>query len=125
LLKVHRSYLKPITKLRKLDVLKGAAHITGGGLTDNLPRMLPPGCSAEVAIGSWPVLPIFDLMRQIGNLEEDDYRRSFNLGIGMVFAVGRKNAPKAEAALRKAGETPYVIGRVKEARDGEPPVVYV
>jgi phosphoribosylformylglycinamidine cyclo-ligase len=112
LLRVHRSYLKPIQALMKADLLKAAAHITGGGMTDNAPRMLPRGTAAEVEWGSWPVLPVFEFLKEIGQIPDDDYRRSFNLGIGMIFAVGRKDAATAEKLLKKLGETPYRIGRV-------------
>ena len=124
LLKVHRSYLKPIQTLRKAGVLKGAAHITGGGITDNTPRMLPDGLGADVELGSWPVLPVFEYMKSVGNVPDEDYRRSFNLGIGMIFAVGRKDSDEAEKLLKKAGEQPYRIGRVIEQPDGRQRVVY-
>jgi phosphoribosylformylglycinamidine cyclo-ligase len=124
LLRVHRSYLKPLQALRKAGVLRGAAHITGGGITDNTPRMLPKGLAAEIEWGSWPVLPVFEFLRTIGQIPDDDYRRSFNLGIGMIFAVGRKDAEEAEAVLHKLGETPYRVGRVVK-RDGDGPrVIY-
>ena len=124
LLRVHRSYLKPIQSLRKAGLLKGAAHITGGGITDNTPRMLPEGLAAEVETGSWPVLPVFEYMKNIGNVPDDDYRRSFNLGIGMIFAAGRKDAEEAMKALKKLGETPYRIGKVIEQSDEAHRVVY-
>ncbi|HBY64706.1 MAG TPA: phosphoribosylformylglycinamidine cyclo-ligase, partial [Solibacterales bacterium] len=76
LLKVHRSYLQPIQALLKAGVLKAAAHITGGGITDNLPRVLPRGLGAEIEVGSWPVLPIFELLKRLGNIPEDDWRRT-------------------------------------------------
>ncbi|MEJ7608097.1 MAG: phosphoribosylformylglycinamidine cyclo-ligase [Bryobacteraceae bacterium] len=116
LLQVHRSYLKPIQALMKADVLKGAAHITGGGITDNTPRMLPEGLGAQIALDSWPVLPVFEYLRKIGNIPDDDYRRSFNLGIGMIFAIGKKDADEAEAILTKLGEVPYRVGRVYEMK---------
>jgi phosphoribosylformylglycinamidine cyclo-ligase len=124
LLRVHRSYLKPIQSLLKAAVLKGAAHITGGGLTDNTPRMLPEGLAAEIKLGSWPVLPIFEYLKNLGHIPDDDYRRSFNLGIGMVLAVGRKEAREAEKTLRRLGEEPYRIGTVTEAPPGADRVVY-
>jgi phosphoribosylformylglycinamidine cyclo-ligase len=104
LLRVHRSYLKPLRRLRREGLLKGAAHITGGGITDNTPRMLPEGLGAEIELGSWPVLPVFSYLRELGNIPDQDYRRSFNLGIGMIFAVGRKHAATAERVLKKIRE---------------------
>ena len=79
----------------KAGILKGAAHITGGGITENTPRMLPDGLAAEIDWGSWPVLPIFEFLRKLGNIPDDDYRRSFNLGLGMIFAVGRKKLSRS------------------------------
>lgn len=126
LLRVHRSYLEPIRTLIRKGLLKGAAHITGGGITDNTPRMLPDGLTAEITWGSWPVLPVFEFLKSIGKIPEDDYRRSFNLGIGMVFAVSAKKADAAEDLLRKRGETCYRIGRVvKGLKNPVARVVYV
>lgn len=112
LLKVHKSYLKPIQTLHAENLLNGAAHITGGGLTDNLPRILPKGCVAEIQLGSWPKQPIFDLLQKIGNVPEHDLRRTFNLGIGMVFAIAPKKLDAASKLLEKLREPAYPIGRV-------------
>ena len=95
LLKVHRSYLQPIQALLKAGMLKAAAHITGGGITGNLPRVLPEGTAAQVDPSTWPVLPIFEELREIGNIPLDDYRRTFNLGIGMILVVSSKKVKKA------------------------------
>jgi len=116
LLKIHRSYLKPIHALHTAGILKGAAHITGGGITDNTPRILPKGCGVVVHPDSWPVLPIFDLLRRIGDVEEDDWRRTFNLGIGMIFVVAPKDLKKAAAILKKLREPWYQIGEVVKGR---------
>jgi phosphoribosylformylglycinamidine cyclo-ligase len=125
LLKVHRSYLRPIQTLLEARVLKGAAHITGGGITDNTPRMLPKGLAAEVRVGSWPVLPVFELLKRIGRVPEDDYRRTFNLGIGMIFAVGQRNLRRAERILAELEEPFYRIGRViRQPRGSASRVIY-
>jgi phosphoribosylformylglycinamidine cyclo-ligase len=116
LLRVHRSYLKPLRALIGAGLLKGAAHITGGGLTDNIPRVLPAGTGAEIRIGSWPVLPIFERLRAIGNLGSADYRRTFNLGIGMVVVVSKRNLSKAWALLDRMGERSFDIGLVVKSR---------
>jgi len=116
LLRVHRSYLKPLRALIDAGLLKGAAHITGGGLTDNIPRILPAGTGAEIRMGSWPVLPIFERLRAIGNLGSADYRRTFNLGIGMVVVVSKRNLSKAWALLDRMGERSFDIGLVLKAR---------
>ncbi len=118
LLKVHRSYLTPIQTLLSEGVLKGAAHITGGGMSDNIPRILPAGLAVEIARGAWPVLPVFELLGRLGNIPEDDYRRTFNLGIGMVLVVGRRNLPRARRILDVLKETYYEVGRVTAAKRG-------
>ncbi len=87
LLQVHRSYLKAIGVLIKAEALAGAAHITGGGVTDNLPRVIPKGLAAAIDTGSWQVPPLFEMLRKIGDIPEDDWRRTFNLGVGMIFVV--------------------------------------
>jgi phosphoribosylformylglycinamidine cyclo-ligase len=112
LLKVHRSYATPLRALRDAGLLKAAAHITGGGITDNLPRVIPSGLAARVMVGSWPVPPVFDLLRAIGDVPMDDWRRTFNLGIGMIFIVGRSKAAQAARLLEKQGETFYRMGEV-------------
>jgi phosphoribosylformylglycinamidine cyclo-ligase len=123
LLKVHRSYLKPIRALIDARMLKGAAHITGGGITDNTPRILPAGLAARVDVSSWTVPPFFEELRAIGNLEMADYRRTFNLGVGMILVVAKRNLGKARALLSSLGEACFQMGEVVEARG--PRVVYV
>ena len=123
LLKVHRSYLKPIRALIDARMLKGAAHITGGGITDNTPRILPAGLAAQVDVSSWTIPPFFEELRTIGNLEMADYRRTFNLGVGMILVVAKRNLGKARALLSSLGEACFQMGEVVEARG--PRVVYV
>jgi phosphoribosylformylglycinamidine cyclo-ligase len=115
LLKVHRSYLKPIRALMEGRMLKGAAHITGGGITDNTPRILPKGLAARVDISSWTIPPFFEELRAIGNLELADYRRTFNLGVGMILVIAKRNLGKARALLSSLGEASFQIGEVVEA----------
>ena len=124
LLAVHRSYLKPIRALMEARLLRGAAHITGGGLTDNTPRMLPDGLAIAIDTGSWRIPPLFELLRRIGNIPEDDFRRTFNLGAGMVLAVPARAATRAEAVLSRLGETPFRIGTVTAQKRGRPRVEY-
>jgi phosphoribosylformylglycinamidine cyclo-ligase len=119
LLKIHRSYLKPIRALHDAGVLKGAAHITGGGITDNTPRILPKGLGARVHPGSWPVLPIFELLRRLGDIEEDDWRRTFNLGIGMICVVSPRRLPEASKILKKLREPWHQIGEIVKGRGVE------
>jgi phosphoribosylformylglycinamidine cyclo-ligase len=126
LLKVHRSYLKSIRALHQADLLLGAAHITGGGISDNLPRVLPPGVEARVDPGSWPALPIFELLAEIGRVEHAEMMRTFNMGVGMAFVVPGAKLARAVRALEKLGETPYPIGEIAKARrsSAKPKVVY-
>jgi phosphoribosylformylglycinamidine cyclo-ligase len=124
LLAVHRSYLKPIRALMAAGLLRGAAHITGGGITDNAPRMTPKSLGVAIDTGSWRIPPLFELLRRIGNIPEDDYRRTLNLGVGMIFAVPARGARRAEQVLAKLGEKPFRIGSLVEARRGRPRVEY-
>lgn len=124
LLAVHRSYLKPLRMLMGAKVLKGAAHITGGGITDNTPRMLPKGLAASIDTSAWRIPALFEELRRIGNIPEDDYLRTFNLGVGMIFAAPAKGASRAEALLEKAGERPIRIGEVTVQKRGRPRVEY-
>jgi phosphoribosylformylglycinamidine cyclo-ligase len=124
LLKVHRSYLKPLRVLADAGLLRGAAHITGGGITDNTPRMLPAGLAAVIETKSWRIPPIFEALREIGDVPEEDYRRTFNLGVGMIVAVPARGAGKAEALLRRLDEPSFRIGGVVPHRRGRPRVDY-
>ena len=124
LLKVHRSYLRPIRKLLASGILKGAAHITGGGITDNTPRMLPPKLGVEIDLSSWTPPPVFEVLRTLGDIPTDDLRRTFNLGIGMILAVSRQDLPKTESLLRRMKEPYYVIGSVVPRKPGRPRVAY-
>ena len=125
LLKVHRSYLKPIQSLHKAGVLHAAAHITGGGITDNTPRVLPKGLAAMIDPRSWQIPPIFELLRRLGNLEPADYRRTFNLGIGMILIVPEAGSSKAERILKRLGEPYAQVGRVARQRRGRGQVEYL
>jgi len=124
LLAVHRSYLDPIRALMAARLLRGAAHITGGGITDNTPRMLPEGLGVEIDTASWQIPPIFEVLRRLGNIPDDDYRRTFNLGVGMILAVPARGAARAEALLGRAGETPFRIGSVIAHKKRRPRVEY-
>lgn len=125
LLKVHRSYLKPIQALHQAGVLHAAAHITGGGITDNTPRVLPKGVAAMIDTGAWQIPPIFELLRKLGDLDPADYRRTFNLGIGMILVVPQSSLAKAERTLKRLGEPYYHVGHVARQRRGRPQVEYL
>ena len=110
LLKPHVSYLRELDNLLDSEKIKGLAHITGGGLLENIPRILPTGTAVEIKRGSWPVLPIFNLMQRTGSIEEAEMFRTFNMGIGMVIVC----APMDADTIQKSIERCYVIGRVAE-----------
>src|SRR3989442_1308695 len=103
------SYLQPLEGLLDSGVIKGLAHITGGGLTDNIPRILPQGTAVQIDKGSWPILPIFTLMQQIGNVPESEMYRTFNMGVGMVIVCAGSDASTIKSQV---SEKCYEIGRV-------------
>jgi phosphoribosylformylglycinamidine cyclo-ligase len=125
LLKIHRSYLKPIQALHDAKLLKAAAHITGGGLTDNVPRVLPKHCAVAIDMQSWPRQPIFELLRRLANVEESDFRRTFNLGIGMVLIVPSRKIGFVRQILKKLKEPFYEIGQVVRSKPRRPRVIYL
>ncbi len=112
LMKTHRSYLHVIQKLVAGGMTTGMAHITGGGITENLPRILPKGTAAQIEMGSWPVLPIFEHLRQLGQVSQDEMMRTFNMGVGLIAAVPAAKFTRAKNLLDRAEEKFYVIGRV-------------
>ncbi len=118
LLAPHRCYWPAVKPLLDRSWLKGLVHITGGGITDNTPRILPPGTRAEIRLGSWPVLPIFDLIAQRGKVPLDDMLRTFNMGLGMLLIVSPRNLPAVASALRKRQEKCWNIGRIVAGRPG-------
>jgi phosphoribosylformylglycinamidine cyclo-ligase len=114
LLKPHVSYLRALDGLLDSGTIKGLAHITGGGLLENIPRILPEGTSVQIKRGSWPVLPIFELMQRIGNIEDAEMHRTFNMGIGMVVVCAGTNAASVTAQVRERGFNCFDIGIVNE-----------
>ncbi len=110
LLAVHRSYLAAVAPLLDDGLVKSAAHITGGGIPDNLPRALPPGVGAEIAGASWDEPRLFGLIREAGRVPEDDMRRTFNLGVGLILVVASESADKVLERLAAAGPA-WLIGR--------------
>ena len=112
LLLPHLSYLKPLDGLLDAGLIKGLAHITGGGLTDNIPRILPEGTAVKIRKGSWPVLPLFDLLRELGNVSDGEMYRTFNMGAGMVIVCARDSVASIENHLRDLNNPCYEIGEV-------------
>jgi phosphoribosylformylglycinamidine cyclo-ligase len=112
LMKTHRSYLHVIQKLVTAGLTTGMAHITGGGITENLPRILPKGTAAQIELGSWPVLPIFEHLRALGQVSQDEMMRTFNMGIGLIAAIPAAKFTRAKNLLDRAEEKFHVVGRV-------------
>jgi phosphoribosylformylglycinamidine cyclo-ligase len=112
LMRTHRSYLAVIKKLTGADVVSGMAHITGGGITDNLPRIIPRGMGAVVDLGSWQVPPLFEHLQKLGNVEQDEMLRTFNMGIGLIAVIPAEKLKKAKAILNRANERHCIIGRI-------------
>jgi phosphoribosylformylglycinamidine cyclo-ligase len=113
LLAVHRSYLRPLRPLLKDPALHAMAHITGGGFTDNVPRVLPADVDAVIDRSAWSVPPLFVEMARRGPVTRDEMDRTFNMGIGMVLVIDAARAEAVQAQLRAAGERPVVIGHVE------------
>jgi phosphoribosylformylglycinamidine cyclo-ligase len=121
LMRTHKSYWPAIKRLVDGDCVTAMAHITGGGITDNLPRMLPRGMAAVIEQGSWPVLPIFEHLQKLGNVPQDEMLRTFNMGLGMLLVVPSAKFKKAQTVLERAGEKPFTVGKIVK---GERKVVY-
>ncbi|KAG9885842.1 phosphoribosylformylglycinamidine cyclo-ligase-like protein, partial [Aureobasidium melanogenum] len=112
LLTPTRIYVKPLLKAVEKDLLKGMAHITGGGLYDNIPRMLPKTLAAEVDVSAWSVPPVLKWLKEAGNVESREFARTWNTGLGMVIVVSKENAAEAKKVLEEAGERVSVIGKL-------------
>jgi phosphoribosylformylglycinamidine cyclo-ligase len=121
LMKVHRSYLPVIKKLIAAELVAGMAHITGGGITENLPRILPKGISAVVETGSWTPLPIFEHLQQLGSIEPQEMLRTFNMGIGLIAVIPAEKFKRVKTMLDRAQEKFWLIGRTVK---GERKVIY-
>jgi phosphoribosylformylglycinamidine cyclo-ligase len=117
LMKIHTSYYKPVSELLSKFEIKGMAHITGGGLIENIPRILPENCSVELK-NNWKVPEIFNLIKELGNVPEDDMYRTFNMGIGFVLIVDRKNSNNILKNLEKYSFNSQIIGEVVEGSKG-------
>ena len=112
LLRPHKSYWPIMRKLLDADCVHAMAHITGGGITENLPRVLPKHTAAVVEYGSWPVLPVFSHLQGLGNVPHDDMMRTFNMGIGMIAVVPFKKFKKVMNLIDRAGEKAYTLGKI-------------
>ncbi|MBK7599792.1 MAG: phosphoribosylformylglycinamidine cyclo-ligase [Acidobacteria bacterium] len=119
LLKPHKNYLPALERLIEHEgMIKGLAHITGGGLVENIPRILPSNVDVAIRWGSWPILPVYDLIQRIGNVPREDMIRTFNMGIGMVVITSPQYAQSVQDQLERASEPFYMIGEVVDG-DGK------
>jgi len=121
LMRTHKSYWPSLKKLLDADCVSALAHITGGGITENLPRVLPRGTAALIELGSWPVLPIFEHLQQLGNVEQDEMLRTFNMGLGMLLVIPSAKFKKVHTFLERVGEKAHTVGRIVK---GERKVMY-
>jgi phosphoribosylformylglycinamidine cyclo-ligase len=113
LLATHRSYLRTLLPLLDANIVKGMAHITGGGITENLPRVLPQGCAAQVDRRAWKVPALFELLRTRGRIEDEEMFRAFNMGIGLILVCAAADRERALGLLAEGGEpAAAVIGRI-------------
>ena len=114
-----RIYVKALKAVKNAGVkVKGCSHITGGGFYENIPRMLPDGVRAVVKKDSYEVPAIFKLMQKTGDIEEQMMYNTYNMGIGMVVAVDPADVEKTMAAMKEAGDTPYIIGQIEAGEKG-------
>jgi phosphoribosylformylglycinamidine cyclo-ligase len=121
LMRTHKSYWPIVRRMVEAEAVSAMAHITGGGITENLPRVLSKGTGAVIETHSWPVPPIFEHMQRIGNVPQDEMLRTFNMGIGMILVVPATKFKKVQTILDRCGEKGYTIGRVVK---GEKRVTY-
>jgi len=112
LMRTHKSYWPVVKKLLDGGLLSAMAHITGGGITENLPRVLPRGMAAVVEVNSWPVPPVFEHLQRLGNIPQTEMYRTFNMGVGMVLVLPANNFKKVQTVLERVGEKGYTIGRI-------------
>lgn len=120
-----RIYVKPLLQLIATLPVKGMAHITGGGITENVPRVLPAGLTAEIKKGSWTMPPLFTWLQAQGNVTDSEMYKTFNCGIGMVVIVAKEQAAAAQKLLSDAGESVFEIGSIRAQQAGEAPTIVV
>lgn len=118
-------YVKSLLKLIDALPVKGMAHITGGGITENIPRVLPAGLTAEIKAGSWAMPPLFTWLKAQGNITDIEMYKTFNCGIGMAVIVAKEQAAAAQKLLQDAGETVFEIGTIRAQAAGEAPTIVV
>ena len=125
LLKPTKIYVKSILNLIKNFNIRGIVHITGGGFTDNIPRIVPGPCRAVIRKGSWPIPTIFDLIRRVGGVDEEEMLRVFNMGIGMIIIVAEMDHAEILERLENLGEKAYALGVIEKRENDQPTVSFV
>lgn len=125
LLEPTKIYVKPVLKIISTFHVHGISHITGGGLTENISRILPSGCRATIHKGSWEILPIFTLIQKLGHVDDAEMIRTFNNGIGMVLIIPDEESHDILSALQNMNLKSYLIGDIVKQTDGEKQVVFV
>lgn len=120
-----RIYVKSLLKLIESMPVKGMAHITGGGITENVPRVLPEGLTAEIQASGWALPPLFQWLQAQGNIVPSEMYKTFNCGIGMVIIMAKENAAAAKVLLEASGETVFEIGHIRAQAVGEAPTIVV
>ena len=118
LIEPTRIYVKPVLELMDVCDIKGMVHITGGGFYENIPRIIPEGLGADIETGSWILPPVFELLREKGNLDETEMYKTFNMGIGLMIALPKEEAEKAVEALKALGEKAYIVGKITDKHEG-------
>jgi phosphoribosylformylglycinamidine cyclo-ligase len=121
LMRTHKSYWPALKKLIAAQCVSALAHVTGGGITENLPRVLPRGTAAAIDWGSWPVPPLFEHLQKLGNVPQEEMLRTFNMGLGMLMVVPLAKFKKAQNVLERVGEKVYTVGRIVK---GDRKVIY-
>ena len=124
LLRPHRPYWPLLKNIMAKGWVTSMAHITGGGITGNLPRALPANVQAVIDLDSWPVLPVFRYLARLGKIERDELLQTFNMGVGMILVVPAANVSRVESELKRRREKFYLIGRIERALRGKPRVNY-
>jgi phosphoribosylformylglycinamidine cyclo-ligase len=124
LLKPHLCYAPALKNILARGWVSAMAHITGGGIPGNLPRVLPNGVKAEIDLASWPVPAIFKYLAKLGSIDTDELLQSFNMGVGMILVVPPQNVKLVEADLKKRREKYFLIGRIERGESGKPRVTY-
>ncbi|MDY0391611.1 phosphoribosylformylglycinamidine cyclo-ligase [Desulfobulbus oligotrophicus] len=125
LLRPTRIYADSMMSIVQHFAVKGVIHITGGGFIDNIPRILPKGCTARINAGSWPILPCFTYLQEMGGITPGEMYRTYNMGIGMMVIVSASDVENIQRQFRDHGEQPYLIGEIQSAETGSDQQIFI